>query len=782
MKKITTLLFCHIFSLAVFAQSGTVTGRVELLASSDGTLIKIGLVGTSRGAIADDDGNYKIRQLRAGSYQLEVSCIGFKSVITNVEVVAGQETKVPTIQLEKSDERIDEVVVTGNHVTNYAADDISASLRLTTPLLRTAQNIQIVSKEVLHEQQLVDMMESVTRNTSGAMMIEHWGNFARINMRGFKLPAFRNGMNVDLPWGPMTEDLSIVDQIEFVKGPAGFMLSAGEPGGFYNVVTKKPNLSAGNEATVTLGSFNLLRSTLDVGGKLEKSGKLIYRLNVMASTKKSHRAFEFNDRYTIAPSVTYQISDRTSITGEYIMQYSKMNLIGSAYVFSVNGYESLPRNYSLSEPNIDPSVMKEHNLFVNLKHKLNENWTLTAQLGYLNYTGEGSSLWADSVTVDGIYRSINIWDVLSNARMGQAFVNGKATTGSVNHKILAGIDLSDKEYFADWFQSGALGGLLSYTNPVHYVPSSQIPVWDRSLSVRKRSNNYGYPAQQFVTSSSAYVQDELGFLNDRILLTLAGRYTAYKTSVYGSTTNDTKLTPRVGLNVELAPNTSVYGLFDQAFVPQSGADKNGNAFKPLEGNDIEGGIKHKWANGRLQSSLTVYKITKKNVLTSDPENVNYSIQLGEVQSKGLEFDTQGEVLPGLNVILNYAYTDAETTEDTDPANVGQELAGHAKHMSNGWLKYQFQKNALKGFGLALGYQYMADRASWAWGNAAMEGLPDYFRLDGALSWVGDKVSIGLNINNILDKYLYSGSGYQGAYYYWQSEPGTNFRLNIGFKF
>jgi iron complex outermembrane receptor protein len=765
-----------------YAQHGTISGKVEFSSPDTEALVKIGLAGTTRGGIADKDGSYSIRQVKPGKYKLEVSCIGFSPVIKNVEVTAGQETRVPVIRLEKSDERIDEVVVTGNHLTNYAEGDLSSSLRLTTPLLRTAQNIQVISKEVLQDQQLVDMLESVTRNTSGAMMIEHWGNFARINMRGFKLPAFRNGMNVDLPWGPMTEDLSIVERIEFVKGPAGFMLSAGEPGGFYNVVTKKPSLSMENEATATVGSFNLLRATLDAGGKLDQSGKLLYRLNVMASTKKSHRAYEFNDRYTIAPSVSYQISDRTKITGEYIMQYSKMNIIGSAYVFSVNGYESLPRNFSLSEPNIDPSVMKEHNLFINLQHKLDENWTLTAQLGYLHYTGEGSSLWADSVTVDGIYRSMSIWDVLSNARMGQVFVNGKAETGPVKHKILAGLDLSDKDYYADWFQTGALGGLLSYTNPVHNVPSYEIPIWDRSLSVRKRSNNYSYPAQQFVTSSSLYVQDELGMFDDRLLLTLAGRYTSYETSVYGATTDDEKITPRVGLNVAVAPNTSVYGLFDQAFTPQSGSDKEGNAFKPLEGNDLEGGIKHKWGNGRLQSTLTVYKVTKKNVLTSDPDNVNYSIQLGEVESKGVEFDTQGEILPGLNLILNYAYTDAETTEDTDPANVGQKLAGHAKHMSNGWFKYQFNNRALKGFGIALGYQYMADRASWAWGNANMDGLPDYFRLDGGLSWVGDKVNIDLNINNILDDYLYSGSGYQGAYYYWQSEPGINFRLNIGFKF
>ena len=84
-------------------------------------------------------------------------------------------------------------------------------------------------------------------------------------MRGFKLPAFRNGMNVELPWGPLSEDMSMVERIEFVKGPSGFMMSAGEPGGFYNVVTKKPTRNKIRELSFTTGSYNTYRGTIDLG-------------------------------------------------------------------------------------------------------------------------------------------------------------------------------------------------------------------------------------------------------------------------------------------------------------------------------------------------------------------------------------------------------------------------------------------------------------------------------------------------------------------------------------
>ncbi|PKQ67696.1 TonB-dependent siderophore receptor [Labilibaculum manganireducens] len=785
MKKLIFLIVCITITTILHAQTGTISGKVNIPDDNEGVLVNIGLNGTNKGTIIDEKGNYIISKVDEGSYLLEASSIGLKTQKINVSVIAGQETVVPAFNMEKTDEKIGEVLIMGNRYSSYIADKSSQSLRFNTPLLEAAQNIQVVTKDLLDDQQLVDMRESITRNISGAQMIEHWGSFARINMRGFKIPAFRNGMNVDLPWGPLTEDMSIVERIEFVKGPAGFMLSSGEPGGFYNVVTKKAEADQTNEISLMMGSFNTLRTAVDLGGKLSKDERLLFRLNLMGSTKDSHRDYEFNDRYTIAPSIKFLIDEKTTLTAEYIYQHSKMSNIGSAYVFSPNGFGDLPRDFTLLEPNIDPTNISEHNAFVNLEHKLNENWTFTAQLGYVNYEQIGSSLWADSVSTEGlVYRNISIGDAVSTAKLGQAFVNGEIQTGAINHRILAGVDIGDKEYYADWFQGGSLGGVdnpIDIYNPVHSVHTSAMPVFDRSMSIRQRAYNGSYPASQMTRYSSLYVQDELGFFDNHLRLTLAGRYTSYKTDVYGASTDDEVVTPRVGISYSIDENTSVYALSDQSFLPQSGSDKNGKAFDPVEGHDLEAGIKRKWANGRWNSSLTFYKITKENVLTSDPEDVNYSIQLGEAESKGFEFDIQGEIVSGLNLILNYANTNVKVSKDSDPTKVGTRMAGHAKHMTNGWLKYQFKSRGLKGLGLGLGYQYQVDRSSWAWGSGNESILPDYFRLDGAVSWKNEDFSVGLNINNLLDKYLYSGSGYSG-FYYWQTEPGTNFRLNVSYKF
>lgn len=46
------------------------------------------------------------------------------------------------------------------------------------------------------------------------------------------------------------------------------------------------------------------------------------------------------------------------------------------------------------------------------------------------------------------------------------------------------------------------------------------------------------------------------------------------------------------------------------------------------------------------------------------------IATGEQRARGFEADIKGEICKGLNVVINYAYTDAKTVKDTDPTRIG----------------------------------------------------------------------------------------------------------------
>jgi iron complex outermembrane receptor protein len=639
------------------------------------------------------------------------------------------------------------------------------------------------------------MADGVIRNVSGATRIEHWADlYTRVNARGGRLGAFRNGVNVTSSWGPLSEDMSFVDHIEFVKGPAGFMMSNGEPSGIYNVVTKKPTgVDFKGEANLLMGSYDFYRAALDLDGKLNKSGKLLYRLNLMGQTKGSFRPFEYNDRYAIAPVLTYKIDDQTTLTAEYTYQHAKMSDVGSAYSFSPTGYATLPRNFTTLDPGIEPTNINDHSLFLNLQHQISAGWKLTVQGSYFNYRQQGTSLWPSTVNADGtIIRSVGIWDAASQYRFGQAYINGDFKTGSISHKILGGLDLGSKNYIADWWQSHNLDLEDSPFNPFsneYALPGNGYPIWNRDAPLEQRA----LTAHINQNYTGLYLQDELGFADNRVRLTLAGRYTYAKDLNYTTTADAKKFTPRVGLSVSIFSGMSAYALYDQSFVPQAGFLRSGDNPQPITGSNGELGLKKDWFDGKWSTTVSVYRIIKNNELTSDPnndasQNEQFSVIIGKNKAQGVEFDMKGELIPGLNLVANYAYTDAkvmEVTPGVEGIAVGNRIPGFARHNANAWITYKISKGALKGAGIAAGFNYQVDRDSWSWASEGLAKLPDYFRLDGGLFWEKDKIRLTANVYNILNKYLYSG-GYEGwaspSYYSYQVEAPANFKFGIAYKF
>lgn len=795
MKKACTLIAMMIMSFNLLAEQpvGTIKGKVTTNEGQPAAMVTITLLENKKSSFTGDDGTFILRNVQTGTYQLQVSLVGYETVSQQVVVENGKTTEV-SFQLKITGKQLDEVIVKSG-LNSYKTNKVSPSLRLQGPLLEVPQNIQVVTAKSLSDQQVISMSDGLIRNVSGAIRMEHWGDlYTNITMRGSQIQAFRNGFNVvNSYWGPLTEDMSFVDHIEFVKGPAGFMLANGDPSGLYNVVTKKPTGQTKGEASISLGSFDLYRATLDLDGKLSEDGKLLYRLNLSGQNKKSHRPNEYNDRYSFAPVISYQLDEKTKLTAEYTYQFAKMSDVGSFYVFSTEGYAKLPVDFTALPAGMPATRINDHSLLVNLQHDLNSAWTITSQIAYFNYKQQGTSMWPGAVNPDGtMIRAASIWDAKSQMTMAQAFVNGNVQTGAVAHKILAGIDIANKSYFADWGQYHELdsvGAEFNTKDPFYGRPVNGYPNFDYSTSLEARAVAGGGTIDQRYTG--VYVQDELGFFNNKLRLTIAGRYTDVKQSEYGGDPRSARhFTPRAGVSVSIDKNMSAYALYDQAFIPQAGRLADGGEVKPITGNNFEIGIKKDWAGGKWNSTISAYRILKNNELTADPNSPpasGLSIVLGQKRAQGVEFDLRGRITNALHLVANYAYTDSRITEVAEGVTalkVGDIVPGYAKHTANAWLSYKVHNGALKGTGVSAGFTYLLDRATY-WDPSPDGGaqLPDYFKLDAGLFWERDRIKITANVFNVLDEYLYTGSWYSWlSAYYWQTDAPRNIRLGINYRF
>ncbi|MFH7012867.1 TonB-dependent siderophore receptor [Flavobacterium sp. FlaQc-52] len=778
-----------IFPMMTWAQnSGQIKGKITDFDEKPLDALKVILNQGQQTTYTNPQGIYIFDNLPKGKYEIQVENPVF--VKTYTVTIETDQHLVYNLSQSSYLYELETVNVSANRRTIP-----SSTLRIGENLLLTPQNIQVIDRQVLSDQQILTTADGISRNISGVRTITHQEEGSvGLAVRGFAASNLRNGMDVSGSFGPLREDISFVERIEFVKGPAGFMMGNTQPGGFYNIVTKKPMGTQKKVFQMTLGSYNLYRASADIDEILSKDGKLTGRLNVMGTKKQSFQQYVEHEQYVFNPSLKYDLSENTNVTLEYIL--SQNSFVGgfAKYSYGIDGFKDVPKEFNFADPIVDPTKSAETNIFGTINHNFNEDWLLVGQFGYVKSEMEGESLYGmynNIVLVDDlannkkkgdVQRGISVNDALNTSTVGQVFTRGKFTTGSVNHAVLGGLDMGEKFYVADWTViNHPVGPVFNIYNPVYgKLRKSDLPSYDRSRSLRERGANY----LTNYSYTSLHIQDEARFLDDKLRIAGGLRYTnTVKTSGAdnGKRVKNDAITPRFSVTGVLSPSWTAYALYDESFQEQTGMLVGGGNADPSYGKNTEIGTKKTWFNSKLMTGLTFYHLTKTNMLTSaGPENPGLSEQTGESLSKGIEFDLNGTIGNNWNVMFNYAFTDAKVTEDNDRSKVGMMLYGTAKHISNAWIKYTITKGSLEGLGFTLGYEYQAKRAAWP--VTKEKYLPDnLFSLDSGISYKRSKYQISLLVNNVTNRYNYVGY-YPGAWGYkhygWRVVNPQGFRLNL----
>ncbi len=677
-----------------------------------------------------------------------------------------------------------EVTVRSKYYRQYKPDQSSASLKVRTPLLNLAQNIQVIDKSIITDQQAINVNESLTRNVSGALRNNNADFYGpSIYMRGAPINTLRNGVDVSMIYfGPMAEDAAIIDRMEFIKGPAGFMNSIGDPAGSFNIVTKQPTGQSSNQINATVGSFNLYRITGDFAGRFDTRNKWQYRLNVVGQKAGSFQQFAFNDKLLIKPVLRYNFSPKASLTAEYMYQKQSFRQY-LLTVFSPFGFASLPRDFSIADPTKKPGQAQEHNGFLTYQHQLSSRWQLTARAAYVQDDFDGNYFFVsayDKTTPNLIKRRVTYERYFTRVVSAQVYVNGQFTTGSVRHQLVAGLDANQKN-------------LLAYSgyndpkaNPTLYPLDVTNPIYGIAFDPNEKPGALADIAtnQQTIRYYAGYIQDEMGLLANKLRLTLSARFTSATSSIErptASSVSNQVVTPRAGISYSLTPDFSVYALIDHTFTPQSGISAVGGVFEPLRGRNWEAGLKKDWNGGNWNTTLSAYHITRNNLIVTDPAT-NLQSQIGQTTSKGVEIDLKGEIVRGLNAVTNYAYTDSYVSKDANEAYVGRPSPYRVKHNQNTWLNYRLPFRKLNGFTLSAGYQWQAGRAGRYYQDAPLD-LDNLFRVDAGAGWANAKLSVNLIVNNVLNRFNYGSAWTRpvGLYAYVPYAP-REVRVSVGYSF
>ncbi len=764
--------------------TGTVKGTATTSDGKPAPYVTIELSGKYKPVLTNDKGGFVLSNIAPGNYTITASLVGHQPLQQAVTVEADK-TATVAFQLKTSEQQLSEVIVSAN-TKSYIAAKASTSLRLNAELIEIPQNITVATKQTLTDMGLLTKSE-IFRISSA--ITKSYGSELDLTfqIRGMDATygTYRNGVGGPIWWNAQ-EDAAMIERMEFVKGPAGFMLSNAEPGGLVNVVTKQPTHQRVTEIGFGVGSWNMMRTYADLGGEFVKDGKLTYRLNIGGEKKNEYYQFGDFYRYWICPVIKYDFDENTSVTLEH--NYVKAaTLANSQYSATVNeDFTALPIDLAIVDPNLNKFWGADVYTRVHLKHKLNNKWTINAQAAHMTTDWDGTTMYPEGIspTKDTIYRYVSSsdwWGKLTNI---QLFADGKFYTGRhIEHKVLIGIDYGNggegSTSNGNW---GENKYPLAINNPTYYLPKADFELTPDNIYTWQATNKW----------QALYVQDHIK-LYDKLIVTLAGRFTQLKTGQdYNSPDDpayevtDNKFTPRLGLTYMFTPNLSVYAMHDESFLSQRGAIFGGGRLPALVGSNNEIGIKALLFNKQLSITASVYDMRKNDVGTSDFDHPGFYLKTGQIRSTGLDLDIAGKINANVYVNINYAYVNPRITKDAEPTYVGLQNSGTCKNLANFWLKYQVNSGILRGFGVGAGVQYTDKRSAVSPGWNHEKGnkyLPDYTLFDAALSYTNGKFGINLNAYNLSGKRYATGGWWYpefNEYMFYQGTP-RNFRLQTTFR-
>ena len=654
------------------------------------------------------------------------------------------------------------------------------------------QSIDVIDAETLEENSLIRLNDALDLNASVARQNTLGGLWDSFAIRGFagdeNIPTgyLVNGFNGGRGFGG-ERDTAGLERIEVLKGPAAALLGRGEPGGTVNLVTKQARIG---DTFGTIGaqfaSFDRLRSEADVN--LAITGGLSARLIGYIEGGDTFRDTVEEYRWGFLPSIGIAIGPDTRIT--YDLEKTRVEVPFDRGIVVLDGdFGTVPRNRYLGEPGDGDHVARAEGHSLRLQHDFSDSWSLllggsirdtllTGLSSDPDLSGSRQQLFRDGRSLARERRS-RLYD--SEQLVVRGELSGQFDTGSFSHRILIG---ADHDVFDNYQQFGRRRPPAWSTNPSEadaYVIDIFDPVYGRFVPPTPLPNNDRLDRQ---TSTGLFVQDQIE-MTERLQVRLGARYDDFtlRTENYltgvDSERKDSRISPQVGLVYEIAKPVTLYAAYSEGFRANIGTDVAGRIFEPEISKSMEAGAKLTLLNGALTGTFTIYQLEKSNVLASDINNPGFSVAIGEARSRGIELDVNGRLPGEIDVLLSYAYVDAESRSSVLDPNFsfviapGDPLINIPDHTFNAQAAKSFQV-AGRAAKLGGGVQYVGKRLG-ATGTDFF--LPDHtlVRLFGEIE-VLENVTVHATVANLFDAHWYANSYSQ----LWV-QPGAPRTATIGFR-
>ncbi|OBV39761.1 TonB-dependent receptor [Janthinobacterium psychrotolerans] len=646
----------------------------------------------------------------------------------------------------------------------YVAASSGSATKTDMALRDVPQTVNVVPAAVIRDQHALSIQD-VLKNIPGVGLSTGDGQRDQVFIRGFTAigDQFVDGFRDDALY---FRDLSNVERLEVIKGPAAVLYGRGSSGGLVNRITKKPGLDI-TDVALSLTNTAGRRGEIDVGRVGED---VSWRVTGARELSGSYRDQQFLNRTALAPSVAIRLSGDTQLLlqGDYLEDRRLTD-------FGIPSYQGRPvdvdpRTYfgAANARDADFSQSRVVSTSATLTHKFSDTLSLRNAFRYYDYHLDRNNT-NISGNVNEVRASMNLGHAKlnrdENGWFNQTELTQKLVTGNVRHEVLYGAEFGTQGKDASNWAATVVANNISIFNPV-------LPRVERTrLGVR--SDTFGT-----YDTAAGYVQDAITFSAQ--WKALAGlRYDRYQQqsrllNAAGATTanlsrTDAAWSPRAGLVWQPGATQSYYASWSRSFQP-SGENfalaANNADLAPESTRNTEVGAKYDLLGGRANATVSLFRLERDNIKTSDPVS-NRIVPVGTQRTDGLELTFNADLHGGWKMTAGYAYLDATITDSiavdrsvnvpgsttaSAVAIKGKRATLTSRNTVNLWLTRDLGHGFTVGGGAnAIGSRYANP------GNTVL--LPGYVTADAMAAYRSGRYEVQLNVNNLGDtRYIVSGHG------------------------
>ena len=676
---------------------------------------------------------------------------------------------------------------------SYTTDATNTATRMVLSPRETPQSVTVITREQMEDFGLNSVAEVMQRTpgvTVNAQDTERLQFFAR----GFEITNFLyDGMpsmrNSSLGKQAAQADTFIYDRVEVLRGASGLLHGIGNPSATINLVRKKPTRDFSGQVGVEANSWNGYRGELDVGGPIDGNDKVRARFVSAYEQGESFLDHYENEKQVFYGVIEGDISDSTMITlGMDYMDYDPEGSTwgGIPLFYSDGGIADLDRD---TNPATDWSSWAQdaRTAFMHLEHQFDSGWygklaytyqenNYDAQLasaggGTLNRDGSGKTLWS------GRFQEEKHQDTFD------LYANGPFELFGRQHELVVGASHSRAK--RDYTGQPALNFDNTLDNLFTWDGNRAKPAWGANNAEEKElieQTGFYATARFKPTDSLAVITGGrvVDWERSRSGFNWAGPFPNHERHFE----ENGEVVPFAGVVYDLNQHHSVYASYTSIFQPQTARDIDNRVLDPEEGNSYEAGLKSEFRDGRVNTTVAVFRTDQDNLAESTgqpipggPANSVAYRAVDGAQTNGFELEASGEILPRWQLLAGYTY---RITEDPE----GDELnTSSPEDMLRLSTRYRFNGSL---DGLTLGTSIAWQNKTYAFvtrpGHSGdFKFVQDAYTLVDLMAryQFNPALSVTANVSNLTDETYFNNLGfYNGGYY----GDGRKASLKLNYRF